>query len=65
MAATLDEVRRDPRRTPNNLWRRETPGATGWPRSARAGDPSKYFMLCDAEANAPQFSSARVRYRIR
>jgi hypothetical protein len=54
MAATLDEVRRDPGRTPNNLWRRETPGAAGWPRSARPGSPDKYFMFsADCHAVEP------------
>ncbi|HEY8123560.1 MAG TPA: amidohydrolase family protein [Myxococcota bacterium] len=54
MAASLDEVRRDPSRTPNNLWRRETPGAQGWTRSARPGDPNKYFMFsADCHAVEP------------
>ncbi|MCZ6887041.1 MAG: amidohydrolase family protein [Gammaproteobacteria bacterium] len=29
----------------NNVWRLETPGATGWARTARADDPNKYFMV--------------------
>ncbi|HEU4431076.1 MAG TPA: amidohydrolase family protein [Myxococcota bacterium] len=54
MAATLDEVRRDPSRAPNNLWRRETPGAAGWPRSARPGASNKYFMFsADCHAVEP------------
>ncbi len=30
--------------SPRNDWRRETPGAAGWRRSARPGDPQKLFM---------------------
>ena len=29
----------------NNAWRLETPGADGWPRTARADDPRKFFMV--------------------
>ena len=29
----------------NNRWRLETPGSSDWPRTARAGDPAKYFMV--------------------
>ena len=37
-----------------NLWRLETPGHTGWQRTARAGDPNKYFMVStDSHANEP------------
>ena len=37
-----------------NLWRLETPGHAGWPRSARPGDPRKYFMVsADCHANEP------------
>ena len=37
-----------------NLWRLETPGHTGWARTARAGDPNKYFMVStDSHANEP------------
>ena len=28
-----------------NLWRLETPGVKGWPRTARASDPNKMFIL--------------------
>ena len=28
-----------------NAWRLESPGAEGWPRSARPGAPNKYFMV--------------------
>ena len=38
----------------NNLWRRETPGHTGWKRTAWPGDVDKYFMLsADAHVNEP------------
>jgi len=37
-----------------NAWRQETPGPAGWPRTARAGDPHKYFMVsADTHANEP------------
>jgi predicted TIM-barrel fold metal-dependent hydrolase len=37
-----------------NVWRLTTPGHTGWPRSARPGDPRKYFIVsADAHANEP------------
>ena len=37
-----------------NLWRLETPGREGWARSARAGDPKKYYMVStDSHANEP------------
>ena len=37
-----------------NLWRLETPGHGGWQRTARAGDPNKYFMVStDSHANEP------------
>lgn len=29
----------------NNRWRLETPGSTDWPRTARAGDRNKYFVV--------------------
>ena len=39
---------------PANQWRLETPGADGWIRSARPGDPAKYFMVsADCHANEP------------
>src|SRR5437763_12081701 len=28
-----------------NAWRLETPGVAGWTRTARPGDPNKYFMV--------------------
>lgn len=37
-----------------NLWRLETPGTEGWGRTARAGDPKKFFMVStDCHANEP------------
>ena len=37
-----------------NLWRLETPGTSGWRRTARADDPRKYFMVStDSHANEP------------
>ena len=37
-----------------NAWRTATPGSVDWPRSARAGDPHKYFMVsADTHANEP------------
>ena len=54
MAAKLDDVRRHPERSPRNLWRRETPGPAGWTRSARPGDPDKYFLVsADCHAVEP------------
>ena len=35
--------------------RQETPGNEGWARSARAGDPNKYFVVsADCHANEPK-----------
>ena len=37
-----------------NAWRTETPGHEGWERTARPGDPNKYFMLsADTHAQEP------------
>ena len=37
-----------------NRWRLDTPGATGWPRSARPDAARKYFMVsADGHANEP------------
>jgi predicted TIM-barrel fold metal-dependent hydrolase len=37
-----------------NIWRLQTPGHASWPRSARPGDPRKYFIVsADAHANEP------------
>ena len=39
---------------PPNIWRTETPGHSGWERTARRDDPKKYFMVStDAHANEP------------
>jgi len=45
MSETLQALKDSPERTPHNLWRRETPGAAGWRRSARPSAPDKYFMF--------------------
>lgn len=38
----------------NNAWRTETPGHEGWARTARSGDPNKYFIVsADTHANEP------------
>ena len=37
-----------------NLWRLDSPGTAGWTRTARPGDPNKYFMVsADCHANEP------------
>ena len=37
-----------------NRWRLASPGATGWPRSARPAAANKYFMVsADGHANEP------------
>ena len=37
-----------------NRWRLDTPGAAGWPRSARPDAANKYFMVsADGHANEP------------
>jgi predicted TIM-barrel fold metal-dependent hydrolase len=37
-----------------NRWRLDTPGCQGWTRTARAGDPHKYFVVsADTHANEP------------
>ena len=37
-----------------NAWRTETPGIETWPRTARPGDPNKYFIIsCDSHAQEP------------
>ena len=45
-----------------NAWRVATPGIAGWPRTARPGDPNKYFMVsADCHANEPNdYLSARI-----
>ena len=45
-----------------NAWRRDTPGNTGWPRSARPGAANKFFMVsADCHANEPHdFLAKRI-----
>jgi predicted TIM-barrel fold metal-dependent hydrolase len=45
-----------------NAWRLASPGIEGWPRTARRGDPHKYFMVsADCHANEPNdFLAARI-----
>lgn len=68
MAETLEKVRQNPELTPYNLWRRETPGETGWLRSARAGAPNKYFMFsadCHAVEPSTYLDGIEPEYRHR
>jgi hypothetical protein len=68
MAANLDDVRRHPERSPRNLWRRETPGAAGWTRSARPGDPDKYLLVsadCHAVEPSGYLDGIEPEYRAR
>ena len=55
--------------TPQNAWRRETPGASGWARSARPGAEDKYFMVsADSHACEPPkylFERIEPEYRER
>jgi len=52
-----------------NLWRLDTPGASGWPRSARPDAAQKYFMSsADGHANEPAslwFERIDAKYRER
>jgi len=51
-----------------NQWRLETPGSTGWPRSARVDDPNKFFMVsADTHATEPNdyFDHIEPEYRTR
>ena len=37
-----------------NRWRLETPGAEGWKRSVRLGDPDRHLMIsADCHCNEP------------
>lgn len=68
MAILLEEVRQSPERTPHNLWRRETPGDAGWPRSARPGAKNKYFMFsadCHAIEPSSYLNDIEPQYRDR
>jgi predicted TIM-barrel fold metal-dependent hydrolase len=57
-------------RPPRNAWRQETPGSADWPRTARPGDPQKFFMVSsDCHANEPasylaDHIEAEYRHRI-
>jgi predicted TIM-barrel fold metal-dependent hydrolase len=65
---TLQDVRNSPDRTQFNLWRRETPGAAGWPRSARPGASNKYFMFsadCHAVEPSTYLDGIEPEYRDR
>jgi predicted TIM-barrel fold metal-dependent hydrolase len=48
-----------------NLWRQDTPGSAGWPRSPRPDAANKYFMVsADGHAQEPNdFLSARMEAR--
>lgn len=48
--------------SPRNAWRQVTPGHANWKRTARAGDPNKYFMVsADAHGIEPvDFLSSRI-----
>ena len=45
-----------------NAWRRQSPGNTGWRRSARPGASNKFFMVsADCHANEPNdFLAKRI-----
>lgn len=48
------EARREIPVDEDNAWRTETPGISNWTRTARPGDPDKYFMVsADTHANEP------------
>ena len=46
----------------NNVWRQDTPGSSGWPRSPRPDAANKYFMVsADCHVQEPNdFLSARM-----
>ena len=54
----------------NNAWRIETPGSTGWPRTASPDDPNRFLMIsADCHANEPanlwaERIDARYRERV-
>src|SRR5476651_2680432 len=75
MSDTLQALKDSPERTPDNLWRRVTPGAAGWSRSVRPGASNKYFMF-SADTHVvepadylsqiePQYSDRTPRLEIR
>jgi hypothetical protein len=43
-----------------NLWRLESPSHSGWPRTARAGDPPVYFIWLERMGQA--FHPRLARY---
>lgn len=45
---------------PAGAWRTESPGPAGWERTARPGDPHKYFMVC-ADRHAEPWDHLRTR----
>ena len=50
----LTETQPDSPDSPRNGWRRITPGVDGWVRTARPGDPNKYFIVsADCHVNEP------------
>jgi predicted TIM-barrel fold metal-dependent hydrolase len=53
---------------PKNAWRLETPGVEGWSRTARPGDPRKYFMVsadCHVMEGMAVFERVEPQYRQR
>ena len=68
MGVQLDDVRRQPETSPHNIWRRDTPGAKGWTRTARPGDPNKYFLFsadCHAVEPSNYLEGIEPEYRSR
>ena len=50
-----------------NAWRFETPGASGWVRSAQPGAENKYFMV-SADSHAcepPKYMAERIEPEVR
>jgi predicted TIM-barrel fold metal-dependent hydrolase len=47
--------------SPQNAWRQSTPGAVGWPRTARPDDPNKYYMV-SADCHAQEPSAYLAEY---
>jgi len=51
---------------PRNAWRLDSPGATGWRRTARPDDPQKYFMVsADCHVTEPMKFFDRVEPEFR
>ncbi len=57
----------EPMRDAANAWRKETPGAEGWTRSARPNAANKYFMVsADCHANEPNdFLASRIEAKFK